>query len=264
MTACTHFLEFHRPGDLRIGQNAGRFLGAALREGGVAVAIANARSAKGILAQLSRMGHDPVAAMQSKRFMLFESSQMLSRFCGRRGIDKQHFDQTVAAVMRDSKTFAGDRPLHAFGDMVGVLWQREKHDAAVELEKLWIELQDETGFSLFCAYPVDIFSPEFSAASLGGVLETHTHLTPSPASAELGRALDRAMEDVLGEGAERVRFAGGESTRGSWPSMPKLEKLILWLRTHLPESADAILKRARHYYEISAPRQYLREEHSSR
>lgn len=262
MTASTHFLEFHRPGELRIGQNAGRFLAEALGESGAAVAIAGARSAKGILAQLSRMGHDPVSAMQRGRFMLFESSEMLSRFIARRGVDGEQFGRTAGAALREAKARAGGAPLHVFGDMVGLLWQRERRDSAIELEKLWIALQGELGFALFCAYPVDVFSADFSAAALDAVLGTHTHLSPSPASADLGRAFDRAMDEVLGPQAPEVRLIGGESTRRSWPAMPQLEKMILWLRTHRPESAEMILNRAREHYESSAPRVYLRQEHS--
>lgn len=264
MTSCAHFLEFHRPGDLRAGQNAGRFLAGALREGGVAVAIAGARCAKGMIAELGRMGFDPVTAMQRERFVLFESAEMLSRFHSRHGISVEQFDRAVGAAMRKAAERANAAPLRVFGDMVGVLWQRERRDAAVELESLWNALQQELGFEMYCAYPVDVFGSEFSEDALDGVLEAHTHLSPSLRSAELGCAFDRALDEVLGDVSLHVRSASGSSVRPTWASMPKLEKMILWLRSNLPEHADMILNRARGYYEHTAPRVYLREEHATR
>lgn len=260
--SCAHFLEFQRPGERRIGVNAGRFLCGALKDGGLGIAIATARSATGILAQLARLGRDPVSAMQGGRFVLHESNEMLSRFFHDGAADAEQFDRTVGAAMREARDRANGAPLRAFGDMVGVLWQRGERDAAVELERLWIGLQKEVGFALFCAYPVDVFSDEFRAEDLGGVFETHTHVFPSASSADLGRVLDRAMDEVLGSQAGDVR---SRITRGSdvLVPMPKAEQMILWLRTHLPDVAGAIVSRAHELYEIGTPRVYLRQEHSS-
>lgn len=261
MTDCSHFLDFHRPGDSRAGTNAGPFLASALARGGVAIAIAGARTAKGIFAQLARTGHDPVAAMNAGRFTLYESAEMLSRFTSRRGISADEFDRSVGAKMRELKALAGGAPVHAFGDMVGVLWQRDKREQAVELERLWQQLQHEVGFALYCAYPVDVFGEDFNAGALAGVLETHTHISPIPGSTQLGRAFDRAMDEVLRERASEIRSLAVRPQPG-WPAMPKLEKMILWLRTHQPDAAQAVLKRARQYYQDFTPRLYLREEHS--
>ena len=142
-----HFLELHQPGDIRIGRSAGRFLGSALGAGGVAIAIATSRAAKGILRELGRMGHDPVTAMQLGRFMLFESTNMLGRFYSRDGLSAERFESIAGEVIHEAKARADGAPLHAYGDMVGVLWEREKYDAAVELERLWNGLQERIGYA---------------------------------------------------------------------------------------------------------------------
>lgn len=258
-----HFLEFDRPAQRRTGASAGRFLCGALKEGGVAVAIATPRSTTGIMAQLARMGRDPVTAMQNGEFVLLESSETLSRFFHNRAVDAEEFDRTVGAAMRTAHERANGRPLRAFGDMVGVLWQRGDRHAAVELERLWNSLQKRLGFALFCTYPVDVFGEEFCAENLEGVFESHSHIFPSASSADLGRVLDRAMDEVLGPQARDVRSRISARTGDSLPPMPKAEQMILGLRTHLPDIAGTVLNRARELYEIGSPRVYLRQEHSS-
>jgi hypothetical protein len=257
-----HFLEFYRPGERRIGESAGRFLGGALKADGIAIAIATKRSATGIAAQLARMGRDPIAAMQSGHFMLYESAEMLSRFEHDGVIDAAAFDSTVGAAVRAAHARAGERPLRAFGDMVGLLWDREEREAAVELERLWNGLQSELGFPLFCSYAIDVFSEHFSEDALHGVFDTHTHLCPTAGSAEIGRVLEQAIDEVLGaDAAADVRSR--MRARRSGLSMPKPEQMILWVRSHLPQFAGKILNRARELYDVTAPRVYLREEHSS-
>ena len=257
-----HFLEFARAGERRGGQGAGRFLAGALKRRGIAVAVATPENASAILGQLARMGVDPVDALQNKRLLLLESNEMLARFEHDGVIDADEFDATVGATMRDVRNRAGEAPVRAFGDMVGLLWERGFPDRAVQLEDLWNALQRRVDFGLFCGYPIDVFGCEFSPGALEGVLGTHTHLLPSGSSAELGRALDRAMDDVLGVDAQTVRSRIGSGARRDGPAMPKPEQIILWLRAHLPEFAQAILERARELYDAAAPRMYLRQEHS--
>lgn len=256
--SCAHVVELTRPAERRAGQSAGRFLAGALQNGGVAVAIATPRNAEGIITQLARMGLDPVTSLQRERMMLMESSATLSRFLRGQTVDAQEFDRTIGAAMRTVCERAGDKPLRAFGDMVGILWQRGNRQAAVDLEKLWNRLQEELHFGLYCAYPIDVFEPEFSPGNVNGILESHTHLLPADSSADLGRVLDRALDEVLGEEAPQIRSRIGSRARHDGPAMPKPEQIILWLRSHVPEFAEAVLDRARVLYDAAAPRVYLR------
>lgn len=255
---CAHFLEFTRRGERPRGQSAGRFLSGALRAGGIAVVIATPRNAEGIITQLARMGLDPVTSLQRDRMMLMESASMLSRFLDDQTVDADEFDRTVGAAMRAARERAGDQPLRAYGDMVGLLWQRGNPQAAVDLERLWNRLQEELSFGLYCAYPIDVFEPEFSFPNVGEILETHTHLLPAGGLAELGRALDRALEDVLGDEAPRIRSRIGARARRGGACMPKPEQIILWLRSHLPEFSETVVGRARVLHDAAAPRVYLR------
>lgn len=260
-----HFLEFHRPGSRRAAEGAGRFLHGALRRGGIALAIATPRNAAGILAQLDSMGCEPQHHIRDGSLVVRDSAQMLARFSNKDVIDAERFHGTVGSQIREAVERAGQAPVRAFGDMVGILWQREERRAAIELERLWIDLQRELGFALFCAYPIDVFGREFCADEVTEIFDTHTHVFPSAGSAELGRVLDRAIDEVLGAQAEDARshMASFRDER-SCATMPKTEQMILSIRAHLPDRAEAILARARVLYDAASPRVFLRQEHSSR
>lgn len=261
--SCAHFLEFTRPGERRTGQNSGRFLAGALKHGGIAIAVATPVNATAILAQLARMGLDPVDAIRRERLQMLDSAQMLSRFLDGERIDEQRFDATAGTVVRSALRRSPGAPLRAFGDMVGILWDQNRRQTAIELEQRWNVLQKELGFGLFCGYPIDVFGAQFTPHCVEGVLDEHTHVLPGGSSAELGRALDRAIDDVLGAGAIAARSQMSSRARRDGPAMPKPEQIILWLRGNLPEYAQAILERTRELYDAAAPRTYLRQEHSS-
>lgn len=65
--------------------------------------------------------------------------------------DRELFDRTVGAVVR--RVAAAGRPVHAYGEMVALLWAQGAVRAALELEALWNGLQREVDFTLLCAYP---------------------------------------------------------------------------------------------------------------
>jgi hypothetical protein len=134
--------------------------------------------------------------------------------------------------------------------MVGVLWKAGQFSAAARLEEFWNELLQASDVSLFCAYPIDVFSSEFQAASLDALLCAHTHVVPTDSALE--GALNRAMDEVLGDRVDDLRRRIKANHRPAWAVIPKPEAIILWLHNNLPGSVDQILDRARQYYQLAA------------
>ena len=83
---------------------------------------------------------------------------------------------------------------------------------------------------------------------MDAVLTSHTRVLPGRANDELGRAVDRAMGEVLGSSAGRLKHLINARFRPSWAAVPRAEGMVLWLRSHLPQYAGQILNRARRYY----------------
>lgn len=65
--------------------------------------------------------------------------------------DRELFERSVGAVVR--RVAAAGRPVHAYGEMVALLWAEGAVRAALELEAMWNGLQREVSFTLLCAYP---------------------------------------------------------------------------------------------------------------
>jgi hypothetical protein len=57
------------------------------------------------------------------------------------------------------------------------------------------------------------------------------------------------MHEHFGERAEELRRRAAETLYPYWAELPPAEATILWLRAHVPDHADAILGRARQYYQ---------------
>lgn len=69
--------------------------------------------------------------------------------------DAAAFDRHVGALLRMS---CSQRPVVvAFGEMISLLWEEGRHDAALRLERLWHQLDASGDFTLMCAYPARLF-----------------------------------------------------------------------------------------------------------
>ena len=64
-------------------------------------------------------------------------------------------------------------------------------------KEYWNGLLRSSNISLFCAYPIDVFGEEFHVENVDALLCAHTHMVPI--DDELESALNRAMNEVLGE-----------------------------------------------------------------
>lgn len=82
--------------------------------------------------------------------------------------------------------------VRACGEMVDVLWQRERREAALMLEEYWNELARARPFALFCASRIDPLRGEAYGAGLDRLCRAHTHLVPARDYGELNRAVDEA------------------------------------------------------------------------
>jgi hypothetical protein len=74
----------------------------------------------------------------------------------------------------------GSTPLHAYGDMVDVLWRAGNVTGALELEDLWNALQRRLGFVRLCGYSAAGLR-EGSSAEIDRLRAGHRHLSGLPA-----------------------------------------------------------------------------------
>lgn len=82
-------------------------------------------------------------------------------------------------------TASSDAVVVAYGEMVDLLWQSGRQQAAIRLEQIWNELLKQHPIRLLCGYAARIFGAE-DHALLDGVCTEHSLCIPSPAYAGLG------------------------------------------------------------------------------
>jgi anti-sigma regulatory factor (Ser/Thr protein kinase) len=166
-----HVVEFYE-NDSQLGRTVGRYLAAALQNGGGAVVIATEPHRRLFRSELEAAGLDPGAASSDGSLILLDAAETMARFIQAGEIDCDAFRRTVGSVLRAAA--ATGRPVHAFGEMVALLWEDGDVMAAIELERAWNRLAAELPFALLCAYRSDSGHSLDRADVLREVCRLHT------------------------------------------------------------------------------------------
>ena len=240
-----HVVQLYGDDDRLLTQNVGRFLSEGLKRGDGLIVISTPEH-RGTLARHLSEERGYSKAVLEGRLVFHDAEAMLGRFMVNGAPNPELFANVVGEALRGIQARAVHTGARAYGEMVGLLWKAGEYSAAVRLEELWNQLLKSNDVSLFCGYPIDIFSPDFRADKVDALLCAHTHLLPLNQALE--GALNRAMDEVLGARVDGIRRLIQTNHRPSWAEIPRAEALVLWLRNNLPGSADQIINLARQYY----------------
>jgi hypothetical protein len=243
-----HFVQLYEADDSGLVTNVGHYLWEGLKRGEGVLAIVEPFHRTLLLRCLDRLGADLGTLLGAHQLVFWDAQETLARFMVAGQPDWRLFENTICAAMRQVRPADGCEGLRAYGEMVGILWKVRQFPAAIRLEQLWNKLLEQSSFSLYCAYAIDIFGAEFEVADLESVLCTHTHLIPAESDGMLETAIHRSLDEILGPHADALRVLIKANYRASWAVMPGAENMVLWLRKNLPEKADRILSLARQHY----------------
>lgn len=247
-TSGNHLVQFYDGEPASLVANVAAFLDEGLERGDSIVVIATPEHGD---AFVSALGSSRSRDVRARRLVLLDAAATLEQIMTNGHPDWRRFEAVVGGTIRGLQRAKPGAGLRAYGEMVGLLWAAGRIDAAVQLEKFWNVLLGGNEFTLFCAYPIDVFADEFQAQRVHEVLCAHTHVLPG-GNGTMEFALDRAMRDVLGEQVEVVRRGADAAANPAWAAVPGLEATILWLREHRPAYVTEVLSRARNYYRASA------------
>ena len=240
-----HVVQLYGADDRLLTSNVTRFLSEGLKRADGLLVIATPEHRTTLTCYLRQ---DPAysKAVLEGRLVFLDAEMTLGRLMVQGAPDPDLFRNVVGDAIAQVRGRAVHSGVRAYGEMVGLLWKAGARHAAVQLEELWNGLLRSSQVSLFCAYPIDVFGPDFHSESVDPLLCSHTHLVPL--NPELEQALHRAMEEVLGPRLDGLRELIQANHRPAWGQVPTGEALILWLRNNLPGSADKILALAREHY----------------
>ena len=161
------------------------------------------------------------------------------------------FEHVVGGLLDGvAERFPGGQ-VRAFGEMVNVLCERGLPDAAIRLEELWNAMARRRRFSLLCGYRLNVFDRRSQVDVLPHVCRAHSHVLPAVDPERLERAVDRALEEVLGpQAAGKVYVVVRSETPQISVPMPQL--ILMWVSVNMPLLAERILASARTHYTAPA------------
>jgi hypothetical protein len=129
-----HAVKFYE-NDASLFATVAGFLSEGLIDGHPGLVIATAPHRQGILDDLAKRLIDVDRAIDRRELILLDAHHTLGLFMKGDVPDPDRFQEHVAEVLR--KLIAGHARrsvVRAYGEMVDVLWQQGRHDAAIQLE----------------------------------------------------------------------------------------------------------------------------------
>jgi MEDS: MEthanogen/methylotroph, DcmR Sensory domain len=166
-----HFVQFFDT-DARLIETVSSFVRDSLESGCTCVVVATGAHRAAIAARLESLGLDAAAYAAAYRYISVAAALTLQKFMLESGPDPQRFHQNVGLLLRQAA--ASGRPVHVYGEMVGLLAERGQMAALIRLEELWNELSRYHTFRLFCGYPETPFATD--ERSRARVCATHAHV----------------------------------------------------------------------------------------
>jgi PAS domain S-box-containing protein len=194
MAETEHFVQFYE-NDAYLMDSVSAFVAAALTDGEGSVVIATPAHRIELQRKLLAAGVDVSETMATGRFVMLDAAETLSKFMMNGSPDSQRFTDSVGSVI--AQMSEGVRRIHAFGEMVALLWGDGNRDAAIRLEELWNELAKSHRFALFCAYPITGFGEESDSVPFSGVCKCHSRVIPSESYAAIPEPQERIRAITL-------------------------------------------------------------------
>ena len=203
-----HIVQFYAS-DAELFDQVGGHLREAIHSGAVTIVLASPAHARGFEARLAASGVDIDAAVAAGAYLVLDARETLQRFLIDGRPDARLFDQVVGELVRAAA--ATGRPVCAYGEMVSLLWDDGRVNAAIELEALWNDLGLRVPFSLFCSYPSAAVTRADQSELLSQICCSHTavigalpqlrsarRFDASPAAPRASRLFAMSMLETLG------------------------------------------------------------------
>ena len=212
-----HAVQLYGADEGCLAVRVGNYLAEGLRRGEGVLVLAAPHHSAAFRWQLRLEGLDPDGAQQSGQLVLLDAEQTLRALMIGSEPDTGLFQKVVATAAQELRPAVAGQGKRAYGELVGLLWERGQAAAAVRLEEIWNDFLPTAGLQLFCAYPIDVFGSEFHSRDVEQVLRAHTHVISTGHAGDLGRAVQRAMDELGVADGGAVAFEGERSHRMETP-----------------------------------------------
>jgi MEDS: MEthanogen/methylotroph, DcmR Sensory domain len=214
-----------------LAEAVAEYLATGLRRGEAAIIIARPAHSQAFLQKLAGLG-------EPGQLVVLDAEQTLARFMANGMPQWNAFREEMGGLIAQARLQYPT--VRAYGEMVDILWQEGKREAALRLEEYWNELTRLQTFSLFCAYAMDALDPT-AYAGLDSVCKAHTHFIPTRDADRLNQAVSEASRKVLEEPLANILLSLAASHQTS-TKMPSGQATLLWLSQNMPRTAEKVLR----------------------
>jgi signal transduction histidine kinase len=173
----SHLVQFYER-DAFLAKRVAEFVEEGLRTGEAAVLIATAPHRRAVENELRGRGFDLASAGSEGWSVSLDAVDTLGKI-QRGGLpDVARATDLFGEVLRQAGAGSRNR-VRVFGEMVALLCNDGRFEAAIRLEEIWNQLGRSSAFSLFCAYPIGGFGRESDAANFAAVCRQHSGVVPT-------------------------------------------------------------------------------------
>ena len=192
-----HSVQFYAD-DSFLLDGLSRFIGTALGAGDAAIVVATQAHREALERRLHARGLSTAKSIRQGRYIILDAAETLQKFMVEGFPDAARFREVLSSVVVRARGAVelGARVV-AFGEMVALLWEDGKYDAALRLEQLWNELGKEHSFFLHCAYPIKSFSHDHHSEPFLKICSEHSDVIPSDSFTALDSQQQRRNIAVL-------------------------------------------------------------------
>src|SRR5688572_13029705 len=244
--ASGHGVQIYSGAD-ELAESVAAYLAAGFEVGEPAVVIATPEHLDSFRERLSALGWDSRSLEESGLLTVEDAETTLSTLVAADGPSASGFEEIVGGQLDDVGSRFEGRPVRVFGEMVDLLCQRGRPEAAIALEEIWRDAAETRHFSLLCGYHLDVFDRAAQSTTLPWVCELHTHVLPARHYPRFAHSVDRALDEVLGsDEAGRLYLLMSRQTQDDW--VPLAQRILMWVSANRPSLADRILATARAHY----------------
>ena len=144
-----HGVQFYDE-DTHLCQAVSAFFARGLLLGHPVLGIATPTHRAGIEAQLSARGFHVPALVRARQLTLLDAVTVLAELTPQGPVDDDRLIRLLAPLIE--RVEAAGAQLHAYGEMVDLLWKRGQAQTALSLEAHWSAAVDRHHFRLLCGY----------------------------------------------------------------------------------------------------------------
>ncbi len=223
-----HIVQFYDDDQILV-ESIGRFVSPGLAAGGNAIVVATAAHRVALQQELAARGFDFEKLTHAGRVSVSDARSLLEQLLVEGWPDRGLFHQVVGELVQKSiASSPAKNQLAIFGEMVALLFADGKPDAAIRLEQLWNELAEVKGFSLLCAYPMNVFRRKEDRKLFFSICGEHAQVNPTENYPARGTEQQRqrhvamleqktrALENEIRLGQERVLLLQNQIEGGTW------------------------------------------------